>query len=97
VLGSPLANQPPLAALPSISPAGVARRPDVDPGDLSNLAALAGQSLALRPKPATNAERLTKMEVRVNGEGEANFRSLAQEYWRESGLVHTLAEIAAEG
>jgi hypothetical protein len=30
-----------LAALPNISPAGIARRPDVDPGDLSNVVALA--------------------------------------------------------
>jgi hypothetical protein len=56
-----------LAALPSISPAGIAGRPDVDPGDLATLSLWWRQRLAPQPKPATNAKHSTKMATLVNG------------------------------
>jgi hypothetical protein len=55
-----------LAAFASISPAGIAGRPDVDSGDLATLSLWWRQRLTLQPKPATNAKHCTKIATLVN-------------------------------
>jgi hypothetical protein len=55
-----------LAAFASISPAGIAGRPDVDVGDLATLSLWWRQRLTLQPKPATNAKHCTKIATLVN-------------------------------
>jgi hypothetical protein len=55
-----------LAAFASISPAGIAGRPDVDLGDLATLSLWWRQRLTLQPKPATNAKHCTKIATLVN-------------------------------